>query len=128
MDRVCVILNPTGRRGSAASIWAAVQASLDSSVIVDLRETQVARDGTRLAREAADQGYDRVVAVGGDGTINEVMNGLVGTDTALAVVPAGTGNDWIRTVGIPSDPVKAWEVATNGQISEPEVGGAVGHG
>lgn len=68
-----------------------------------------------------------MVAVGGDGTINEVMNGLVRTQTALAVVPAGTGNDWVRTVGIPSDPHEAWKVATDGKIIESDVGEAVGH-
>lgn len=108
-------------------MWAEVSEACTLGENVDVCTTEKQGHGTELAKEAALAGYDRVVAVGGDGTINEVMNGLFGTDTALAVVPAGTGNDWIRTVGIPIDPVKAWEVATNGRVSETDVGEAVGH-
>lgn len=59
-------------------------------------------DATRLAREAAEAGADAVVAVGGDGTINEAANGLAGSRTRLAVVPKGTGNVFAREVGLPA--------------------------
>ena len=108
-------------------MWAEVCKARSLGEGVDVCTTERRGHGTELAKEAALAGYDRVVAIGGDGTINEVMNGLVGTSTALAVVPAGTGNDWVRTVGIPTDPVQAWEVATNGRVSETDVGEAVGH-
>jgi YegS/Rv2252/BmrU family lipid kinase len=68
---------------------------------VDRVETQSKGDATHLARQAAAEGFDVAVAVGGDGTVNEVCNGLVGTETALAVLPAGTANVYAADVGIP---------------------------
>ena len=55
-----------------------------------------------LARAAVDNGATRVVAVGGDGTLNEVVNGIAGRDVDLATVPLGTGMDFVRTYGIPT--------------------------
>ena len=60
-----------------------------------------------LARRAAEEGADVVLACGGDGTLNEAINGLAGTDTLLATFPGGTVNVWAREVGIPADPVEA---------------------
>ena len=60
-------------------------------------------DATRLAREAVEEGWEVVVAVGGDGTINELGRGLVHSDVALGVVPAGSGNGFARNFGIPLD-------------------------
>ena len=59
---------------------------------------------TELAREAADRGYDVVIAAGGDGTVNEIVNGLAHSNTALAVIPGGTGNVWTREMGTPWHP------------------------
>jgi YegS/Rv2252/BmrU family lipid kinase len=66
--------------------------------------TRAPGDGIRLAREAARQGYDLVVAAGGDGTINEVINGLAGTSTAVAPLPLGTMNVWARELRLPLQP------------------------
>jgi len=62
---------------------------------------------TELAREYAAQKYDAVIAVGGDGTVNETGCGLIGTDTALGIIPCGSGNGLARHLGIPIDPFKA---------------------
>ena len=63
-------------------------------------ETEERDDATQMAREAADAGVDWVVVLGGDGTANEVANGLLGTDTALAALPGGSTNVFVRTLGM----------------------------
>jgi diacylglycerol kinase (ATP) len=70
------------------------------SVEIDL--TEKPGDATALSRAAARDGYDAVIVAGGDGTINEAVNGLVGTQTALGVLPVGTGNMWAKQLGIPT--------------------------
>ena len=69
---------------------------------VALEETRAPLEATGLARDAAEDGIDVVVAVGGDGTVNEVARGLVGTDTALGVLPVGTTNVWALQMHIPA--------------------------
>lgn len=69
--------------------------------------TEYKGHATELAREYAAKQYDAVIAVGGDGTVNEVGCGLIGTDTALGIIPCGSGNGLARHLGIPMDPFKA---------------------
>ncbi len=74
---------------------------------VTIVETNRRGHATRFAQDAASRGIDVVVAVGGDGTLNEVANGLAGSGTALAVLPGGSTNVFARTIGLPNDPVAA---------------------
>ncbi len=67
----------------------------------DMRLTKAPNHATELAAEAAAQGFEAVVAIGGDGTINETARGLVGTQTALGVIPRGSGNGFAREIGMP---------------------------
>ena len=73
----------------------------------EIIHTQYKGHATELAREYAARRYDAVIAVGGDGTVNEVGCGLIGTDTALGIIPCGSGNGLARHLGIPIDPFKA---------------------
>lgn len=77
---------------------------------VDVRVTFDAGEGAWHAAGAADRGTDVVVACGGDGTLNEVVNGLDGRDIPLGVVPLGTANDFARQTGIPEDADHAMDV------------------
>jgi len=101
--KVGFILNPASgaATGFHKRLHKAITYLEKQGCFVELLETQRKNDGTRLARQAAGEQYDVAVAVGGDGTINEVCNGLAGTDTALAVLPAGTGNVYAAELGIP---------------------------
>jgi len=74
---------------------------------VDVAGTRQPGDATLLARQAAQDGIEIVAALGGDGTVNEVVNGLAGTDSSLAILPAGMANVFARSLGIPDDPIEA---------------------
>src|SRR5690348_3156636 len=89
---------------------------------VELKLTQAAGDAQRLAREAVEQHIDVVIAVGGDGTINEIIQALAGSETALGVLPGGTANVWAREVGIPLDVSGAREVLVHGQRRHIDLG------
>jgi YegS/Rv2252/BmrU family lipid kinase len=127
MPRVCFIVNPTAGHGRALKTWQRVEPLVKTLGEYGVKFTERPRHGEELARQAAAEGYDRVVAMGGDGTINEVGNGLMGTGAAMAVVPVGTGNDWVRTVGIPHDTEAAIRIVFNGRRVPMDVGLAVGY-
>ena len=73
----------------------------------EIMSTEYKGHATELAREYATRKYDAVIAVGGDGTVNEVGCGLIGTNTALGIIPCGSGNGLARHLGISLDPFKA---------------------
>lgn len=91
---------------------------------LSLRETHHPNEAMALAQEAADEGLDIVIAVGGDGTVNEVVNGLAGTSTSLAVLPMGSGNVWVREQGLSLEPTEAARVLIQGQIRSVDLGQA----
>ena len=76
---------------------------------VEAVSTEAQNHATEIGREVRDHGYDIVVAFGGDGTLNEVANGLAGTDVPVSVLPGGSTNVVCRTLGIPNDVVDATE-------------------
>ncbi|HJZ48081.1 MAG TPA: diacylglycerol kinase family protein [Roseiflexaceae bacterium] len=124
--RALIVFNPIA--GQANSFEQDIQAARDvwreQGWQVDLRPTAGPGDGTQIAREAARQGYHLVVAAGGDGTVNEVVNGLAGTETALAALPIGTVNVWVRELGLPLQPRAAAEALLNAQIRTIDLGRA----
>jgi diacylglycerol kinase family enzyme len=106
--RMLVIVNPYATTVSDRLKNLVVYA-LQSRYTVEAVDTEKPGHATQICREAAREGYDVVVAFGGDGTANEAANGLVGSDTPLTVLPGGSTNVWCRTLGIPSDVVDATE-------------------
>ncbi|MCA9741300.1 diacylglycerol kinase family lipid kinase [candidate division KSB1 bacterium] len=92
----------------------------------DIYFTKSKGDATKAARKAAEQGTPIVVAVGGDGTVNEVASGLIGSQAALGIVPRGSGNGLARALGIPMNTKEALKVMTNGNTSRIDIGKA-GH-
>jgi diacylglycerol kinase family enzyme len=106
--RMLVIVNPYATTVSDRLRNLVVYA-LQSRYSVEAIDTQERNHATQLCREAAREGYDAVVAFGGDGTVNEAANGLAGTDTPLTALPGGSTNVWARTLGIPNDVVDATE-------------------
>jgi len=84
-----------------------IRKALSADHDVELAETQRRRHATDLARDAASDGYDAVVVLGGDGTLNEAADGLIDSDCALAPIPGGSTNVFARTIGFPNDAVEA---------------------
>jgi diacylglycerol kinase family enzyme len=106
--RMLVIVNPYATTVSDRLRKLVVRA-LRSSYHVDAVDTEARDHATELGREASREGYDVVVALGGDGTVNEAANGLVGSDTALSCLPGGRANVYCRMLGISSDVIDATE-------------------
>src|SRR6266699_3007073 len=88
----------------------------------ELWYTQSARDGEHLALKAVEQQVNLVIAAGGDGTINEIIQALAGSETALGVLPTGTVNVWAREMGIPFDVAGARNVLLRGQTRRVDLG------
>ena len=84
-----------------------IAAALSAQFSLELVETKSRGHATEMARQAVEDGMDLVVALGGDGTVNEVANGLVGSDVPLAVLPGGMANVFARSLGMPSDAIEA---------------------
>ena len=106
--RMLMIVNPHATTVSDR-LKNLVAYALRGSYQVDAVETQARHHATELSREAAREGYDVVVAFGGDGTVNEAANGLAGSTTPLTCLPGGRTNVYCRLLGIPTDVVDATE-------------------
>ncbi len=106
--RMLVIVNPYATTVSDRLKHLVVYA-LRGSYEVDAIDTERRGHATELCREAAREGYDVVVAFGGDGTVNEAANGLVGSGVPLSCLPGGRANVYCRILGIPADVVDATE-------------------
>jgi diacylglycerol kinase family enzyme len=116
--RAMLVVNPKATATTARKRDVLIRA-LGSDLKLDVAETRRRGHATLLAREALDQGLDLVVVLGGDGTVNEVVNGLLrdGPESehpALAVVPGGSTNVFTRALDLPRDPVEATSVILDG--------------
>jgi len=122
LPHVAVIVNPAAHKGGAAKRWSAIEAELRARLgPFKPHFTEAPGHATALARGALAAGARRFVAVGGDGTVNEVLNGLldpsgrlVAPDAVLCPVPAGTANELCRALGHLAHPMRAYEAAASG--------------
>ena len=115
-----IVVNPSAGGGRALRLVEWIRERLAPRPDADLRVTTRRGEAQELAAAAMAEGRTRVVAVGGDGTVQEVLNGLAvapGTGE-LGVVPVGTGNDLARSLGLPTDPAQAWTIAI-GETTRP---------
>lgn len=122
----CLVLH--GKAAAREDVRAAVRAVRDEGVDLEVRVTWEADDAERFARQAAGEGFGVVIAGGGDGTINQVVAGLVQgvpreqASPSLAVLPLGTANDLAHACGIPLDPKAALRLAIFGTSANGDVG------
>ena len=112
MKDTAVILNPAARGERAKRLRARIEALTDGAVLYC---TSRCGDAECLARDAVKDGFHRIIAAGGDGTVNEVVNGIAGSDAALGLLPLGTMNVFATELGLPNDLQRCWEVIQRDQ-------------
>ena len=126
MTRALVVVNPAAGGGRTARAWRRLRDVLAATLPAEHAETRGPGDGERLAREAAAAGAPLVVAVGGDGTLNEVVNGVraAGRGTPVGAVLTGRGCDASRNFGVPRDPIAAVRALADGRDRQLDLGRA----
>jgi YegS/Rv2252/BmrU family lipid kinase len=114
MQRALVIYNPAARKAPSLERLRTTARDI-SGWEIEFETTARAGQGTEIARRAVQERFDAAVACGGDGTVNEVINGLAGGETALAVVRGGTANVWAKEVGISRHADAALQLLASGE-------------
>jgi diacylglycerol kinase (ATP) len=124
-----VIVNPNAGRGTGKKDWAKISRMLENeSIRFVVRFTGKKWEAADFARENINAGFRNIITVGGDGTLNEVLNGVFTNDTCsskevtLALIPVGTGNDWGKMFGIPPDYKEAIKIISRGKIMVHDTG------
>lgn len=131
-DKWLVVVNVFAASKQAGSVWKKAAALLDDMAVpYEARFTGGADNAQEISRKAAEAGYRKFVAVGGDGTIHDVLNGMAGyasasscvtlSDFTLAVIPVGSGNDWIKSVAVPRNMSKAVSLIAEGRTTQQDV-------
>src|SRR4028119_815316 len=127
LERVGIIFNPASGAENLETRRARLEELAQAAGLhCDLVETDIDRGAAPLAKEAVADGMQRVIVSGGDGSVSEAADALTGTDTALAVLPGGTGNLLAVNLGLPLDAKEAMELALHGQAHPTDVGRANG--
>jgi len=124
--KIKIILNPMADMGNAWRIARDLRSITERHGGVDWSGTVYPGHAIELAKQAGDHRYDRVIAMGGDGTVHEVVNGLMKVPErkrpVLGVVPAGSGNDFSHALGVSRNPVEALTRALEGEASRVDLG------
>src|SRR5436305_5823583 len=122
--RACLVINPrAGQNIARLTDVIAVLAAAGWKTDIAIKE--YGGHTMELATKAAEVGYDLVIAYGGDGTLNNVVNGVMnakGQHSIVGVIPGGTANVWASEVGIPVDPVKASLTLVNSEARKVDIG------
>ena len=120
-----VIVNPKSAGGATQSSWAATASDFRAHFgAFQVAFTKKPGDGINLAKRAAEQGRKLIIACGGDGTINEIANGILesGADAELGVLPSGTGGDFRRSLGMPTEMRETAKALRDGVTKKIDVG------
>lgn len=113
MFETIVIFNPSARSKKASALWKSVEKEIEETA--GIHATSVSGDAREFAQQAVAAGVRRIIAAGGDGTVNEVVNGMAGSNAALGILPLGTMNVFATELGLPKDIRKCWEVIVAGR-------------
>jgi len=117
--KILAIINPISGTGNKEKFPHLIQTMVDSTLAdVEVVVTERPGHGHELARDAVERGCDVVVAIGGDGTVNEVGSAVCDSDTALAIVPCGSGNGLARHLRIPMNAARALQLLNDGHVGQ----------
>jgi len=124
-----VIANPTSGNRNFSKLWKEIQQSLkNKNLDYSFAFTQFSKHEIELAQNAIQKGFRNIISVGGDGTLHHVVNGVMlqryvkSSDITIAVIPLGTGNDWIKTYNIPNSIKKAIEIISQNKRTLQDIG------
>ncbi len=126
--RTVVVVNPKSQGGKLGKRWTEVSEIIGRAFPFDEAITTAVGDATQIARAALKGGAERIIAIGGDGTVNEVVNGFfedgkpIAPDATLGIIPYGTGGDFRRSLGLPQDTSEAVAVIAAGHRRKIDVG------
>jgi diacylglycerol kinase (ATP) len=121
--KTLVIVNPTANQGRILQILPQVEARLkELGIEATVRLSPSPTAPPEMARQGIAEGFQRIVAAGGDGTSHMVGGALAGTDAVVGFLPMGRGNDYAIALGIPRDPLAACEVLRSGEVTEVDIG------
>jgi diacylglycerol kinase (ATP) len=122
LKHLVFVVNPKSGVERQKEISQAIDANIDKNIYsTEIAITQYIRHGTELARNAAEKGAYAVIAVGGDGSVNDIAAGVAGTDAILGIIPKGSGNGMARTIGIPLNTAEAVKVINQGKLTAMDV-------
>jgi len=114
MEDTCVIVNPAARSDRARHAIARIDSLTRDSIVC---RTACAGEARTIARNAVREGFRKVIAAGGDGTVNEVVNGIATSDVALGILPLGTVNVFATELGLPvNDLETCWDIVERGHV------------
>ncbi|RBP67316.1 YegS/Rv2252/BmrU family lipid kinase [Alkalibaculum bacchi] len=117
------VLNPVAGKGKSIELMSIIKRICEKeNVEYMIKLTPRVGGAEDTARWGIENNYKRIIAVGGDGTVNEVVNGIVGSKTVLGVVPAGSGNDFVRSIGDPKEPEQYILDTIHGKVKTIDLG------
>ncbi|NMA85735.1 MAG: diacylglycerol kinase family lipid kinase [Tissierellia bacterium] len=124
MEKTLFIINPVAGGGKAKKLEPSIKKYMENiDLEYDIWLTQKPKDAIELAKSGIIEGYNTIVAVGGDGTVNEVAIGIIESGRGnLGIIPSGTGNDLARTLEIPFELEKALDIIIKGNKKEIDIG------
>jgi YegS/Rv2252/BmrU family lipid kinase len=121
MDKCCIVLNPEARASRKFAVASKIAVAAPRATV---RLTEGPGHAEFIARKAVAQGFETIVAGGGDGTVNEVLRGITGTDVRLGVLPLGTMNVFARELKLPLEWQAAWNLIACGHYRRVDLGWA----
>lgn len=123
-----MIINPVSGNGKGTNVWNKIKDKLNALYTIEFEFTEYPKHEIEITKAAIEKGFKRFIIIGGDGTLNNFINGVFNQDTidtkaiTFGIIPIGTGNDWVKTYHISKNINKALQTVINGKTNTQDVG------